>query len=387
MDIPVPLKFIGPISAVDDANLNWIEYYRLNVIRGDRTFGDRTPVTISGDSTNTTAENLEFRKPFDYAGTKTFGTADAYETYARQFEYEVTIPGCDAGAARVFVGQRAEGFNINLGGIFDLINLNPLTEVQNIEDNDLAGINVSSFVLEIPTECIVGEEVEEGVIGAWTGVRKLHHSGDGNHVPGKQVSRLGSPLVNEVVIGLRDKAAFNAQEPAMDGVSFLKYVTNPTLPAIISLLFGEAVLMTPGANIAPTNFPRNDLVAAFLTGIEGINQPVNVAAAEMLRLNTSTPVVAAGAQMNLGVIGGDAAGFPNGRRPGDDVVDIALRVVMGRLCHIDGLGFCTPEQAPVGTAELTDGVPVDASYFDNAFPYLRVPTPGAGDPTPVVVEV
>merc|ERR1712137_222105 len=72
MDIPVPLKFIGPISAVDDANLNWIEYYRLNVIRGDRTFGDRTPVTISGDSTNTTAENLEFRKPFDYAGTKTF---------------------------------------------------------------------------------------------------------------------------------------------------------------------------------------------------------------------------------------------------------------------------------------------------------------------------
>merc|ERR1712137_1275419 len=387
MDIPVPLKFIGPISAVDDANLNWIEYYRLNVIRGDRTFGDRTPVTISGDSTNTTAENLEFRKPFDYAGTKTLGTADAYETYARQFEYEVTIPGCDAGAARVFVGQRAEGFNINLGGIFDLINLNPLTEVQNIEDNDLAGINVSSFVLEIPTECIVGEEVEEGVIGAWTGVRKLHHSGDGNHVPGKQVSRLGSPLVNEVVIGLRDKAAFNAQEPAMDGVSFLKYVTNPTLPAIISLLFGEAVLMTPGANIAPTNFPRNDLVAAFLTGIEGINQPVNVAAAEMLRLNTSTPVVAAGAQMNLGVIGGDAAGFPNGRRPGDDVVDIALRVVMGRLCHIDGLGFCTPEQAPVGTAELTDGVPVDASYFDNAFPYLRVPTPGAGDPTPVVVEV
>jgi len=376
MDIPVPLKFIGPITTVDDPDLNWIEYYRMNVIRGDRTFGTRTSVTIDGDSENLDATNLEFRKPFDYAGTKTFGNAAAYNTYAEQFYYDITIPGCAAAeTGRVFVGQRREGFAIDLGGIFDLINLNPLATVQEPERNDLEDINVTSFVLEVPTECILGDESELGVIGAWTAVRKLHHNGDGEHVPGKQVSRLGSPLVNEVVIGLRDKALFNAQEPPMDGATFLKYVTNPTLPAIISLLFGG------GGNIAPTNFPRNDLVAAFLTGLEGINQPVNVAAAEMLRLNTSIAVTAAASQNTFGVIAGDAAGFPNGRRPGDDVVDIALRVMMGRLCTL-GLGLCelTDVTEAIATADLTDGVPVTAADFLNAFPYLQVPQPGAGDP-------
>jgi hypothetical protein len=103
---------------------------------------------------------------------------------------------------------------------------------------------------------------------------------------------------------------------------------------------------------SPTLFPRTDLVATFLTGIAGINQPAHVKPAEMLRLNTSTPVTPAASQNRLGVIGGDPAGYPNGRRPGDDLVDITLRVAMGRLITL-GL-FGNPSQAPSGRLDFTD---------------------------------
>ncbi len=183
-----------------------------------------------------------------------------------------------------------------------------------------------------------------------------------------QVSRLGMPLVNEVVIGLKDKDRFNHSKPSADG-QFADYVTNPTLPALVEVLYGSA-----GAK-APTNFPRNDLVAAFLTGVKGLNQPAKVTASEMLRLNTSIAPVAQGAQKRLGVIDGDNAGFPNGRRPGDDVVDIALRVVMGKLCTLN-LG-CAPSDAPAGGLHFTDGAYLDDSFFGNAFPYLKTPLAGS----------
>ncbi|MEL7187466.1 MAG: DUF4331 family protein, partial [Pseudomonadota bacterium] len=169
-----------------------------------------------------------------------------------------------------------------------------------------------------------------------------------------------SPLVNEVVIGLPDKDRFNHSEPADDG-QFATYVTNPTLPALIEILFPAAV--------APTAFPRNDLVAAFLTGVDGLNQPLNVTASEMLRLNTVIAPVTAPQQSPLGVLAGDNAGYPNGRRPGDDVVDIALRVVMGVLLD--------PTDAPAGQLPFTDGAYVDASFFDETFPYLQTPLPGS----------
>jgi hypothetical protein len=105
----------------------------------------------------------------------------------------------------------------------------------------------------------------------------------------------------------------------------------------------------------------------------------------MVRLNTGVAATPAAQQSTFGVAGGDLAGFPNGRRPGDDVVDIALRVVMGRLCHpltVGGnsvdLGLCDPADAPVGLAPFTDGAPVSAADFDTAFPYLRTPLPGSG---------
>jgi hypothetical protein len=193
--------------------------------------------------------------------------------------------------------------------------------------------------------------------------------------PGTQVSRLGAPLVNEVVIGLRDKDLFNSASPTQDS-ALASYVTNPTLPELLEILFGSAGVQ------APNNFPRRDLVAAFLTGIQGLNKPQNVVASEMLRLNTSTAPVPLASQNRLGALGGDNAGFPNGRRPGDDVVDIELRVAMGALCHaFPGAFSCGPGDAPSGLLPFTDGAFVDASFFNDAFPYLRTPIGGSPNST------
>jgi len=244
----------------------------------------------------------------------------------------------------------------------------------------LGSLNIVSFVLEVPIACIQGSS---DVIGAWTTVRKLDHRDD-KHVATLQVSRLGNPLVNELFIGLKDKNLFSEGEPADDG-RFVDYVTHPTLPSIIDILFRDALGAT--SDIAPSNIPRDDLVAAFLTGIPTINQPPGVVGSEMMRLNVTIAATPAGSQNQFGVIGGDAAGFPNGRRPGDDVVDIALRVGMGRLCHIP-LGYCVATDAPVGDVDLTDGSPQSDADFDAVFPYLRTPNPGSTtdpDPTSCVV--
>ena len=167
-----------------------------------------------------------------------------------------------------------------------------------------------------------------------------------------------------MVIGLPDKNRFNSSEPKDDG-QFATYVTNPTLPALIEILFSVP---------APTNEGRADLVAAFLTGLEGVN--ANGSVAEMQRLNTKISPTVKADQINLGIAAGDNAGFPNGRRPGDDVVDAALRVSMGLLCHLN-LGLCEPEDAPAGTAPITDGAIQNAAQFDNAFPYVTTPVSGS----------
>jgi len=310
------------------------------------------------------------------------GSATAYEAYARNYIYNIDVPGCAAGG-RVFVAQRQEGFHISLGKIFDLINLVPVpglnvsTAECRAKNDDTKNLNVGSFVLELPISCVKGPSSD--VIGAWATTRQLIHSG-GGHTPGLQVSRLGNPLVNELFIGLKDKNTFNMVTPPSDG-QFVSYVTNPTFPAIIDILF-RAPLGAAG-NIAPSNIPRSDLVATFLTGLAGINQYPGGVACEYLRLNLTIPPTPQAAQSQFGIIGGDSAGFPNGRRPGDDVVDIALRVAMGRLCYIAGLGFCTAAQAPVGNVDLTDGSPMSAADFNSTFPYMTTPNPGAvTDPNP-----
>ena len=170
------------------------------------------------------------------------------------------------------------------------------------------------------------------------------------------------PLVNEVVIGLNDKDVFNASSPSADG-QFATYVTNPTLPKLL-----EIALAAP--NISPTNYPRNDLVTTFLTGIAGVNQLSTVTGSEMLRLNTAIPAKPYAMQNRLGLLGGllagganpDLAGYPNGRRPIDDVVDIDLQVIAG---------FLKGNKVPLG-----DGVDeTDVPFLDH-FPYLADPVSG-----------
>ena len=392
-NVAIPLKNKGGVAAGDNSNLNFRESYSVTLVRGDRRFGDSSDVTGQGG-------NKSFGKPFDFIGTKTFGSIDGYKAYAASFIHTVNIPGCGM-PAKVFVGQRKEGFAVNLGPVFDLVNFVPVEGdskpgagdgqgfpggiTQNPANNQVDDANVTTIALEVHKSCLVGSG--NGVIGGWTSAslrqgRLLNPlptfsrpSVDGG--PWIQVSRLGMPLVNELVIGLPDKDRFSASEPRFDG-QFGTYVTNPTLPALLDALFRGAVndtLHTTFTNIAP-KVPRNDLVAAFLTGFKGVNQLAKVTPSEMARLNTGTPVTPRDQQKNLGVIDGDLAGFPNGRRPGDDTVDIALRVVMGKLCHLD-LG-CAKEDAPVGFAPFTDGAPLSAADFDNAFPYLTTPLPGAG---------
>lgn len=392
--VGVPLKHVGPITATDQSALNTIETYELLVRRG----GGSTELVRAADGSR------RFTKPYDFAGTKTFGSEAAYEAYARQYIYTINIPGC-AQPGKVFVGQRDEPFQINIGKIFDLVNFVPVEAgavpglpgiEQNRENDELANKNVTTLALEIHASCLTGSG--NGVIGGWTtaiapqvqvlssNVSSTQASVNGGALT--QVSRLGNPLVNEVVIGLIDKDRFNRSRPR-DDARFLKYVTNPTLPAILDVLFRDAVnsvLETDVASLAPSNLPRQDLVTTFLTGFPGVNQLATVTPSEMMRLNTAIPATAPAQQNSLGVLGGDLAGYPNGRRPGDDVTDISLRVAMGRLCHpvtVNGaatdLGLCTPADAPVGTVPFTDGAPSNAADYDTVFPYFRTPYPGSTD--------
>ncbi|HUJ59498.1 MAG TPA: DUF4331 domain-containing protein [Kofleriaceae bacterium] len=387
--VAVPFVAVGPVSAGNEGSRNVMDTYTLNIIRGPRRTGTSMPVVKTGTSTAT------FEKPLDNIGNKTI--AD-YATYASSFIYNVDIPGCTPPAgthARVFVGQRREGFAVNLGQVFDLVNFNTtgaggLANVVGAEDqgfNTIANKNITTLALEVPASCLTSGT--STIIGGWTTAsvrqaRVINPTGTFSEPsreggPWVQVSRLGMPLVNEVVIGLPDKDKFNGSEPK-DDAQFADYVTNPTLPEVLELLFGGAGVR------APTNFPRTDLVTAFLTGVPMVN--ADGSTAELLRLNTGVPATAAASQNNygaalcfdpstatanakldLGATGCDPAGFPNGRRPGDDVVDIELRVAMGYLVDTT--------DAPSSHLPIVDGAGVSSAAFDTTFPYLKTPVAGS----------
>ena len=428
------LRNIGKIAAGDPPQtLAHAQSFNLDLITGPRRTGTRAAVTQA------VGGSADFGIPFDYSGSKTFdidedGTPftagnsagpSEYKQYADSFITEIDIPNCAAtgGDGRVFVGQRYEAFKLALGEIFDLVNFVPVEGdsapgagdgmgfpggiTQDPNRNALIRNNVTTFALEVHKDCL-GATDANPIIGAWT-TSSLPQATVFNPAPSVdtpeaaggafvQMSRLSAPLVNELVVSYDLKDFFNRSEPANDASTqpVADLVTNPVLPVIIDILFGAAVNGTvdpgdtqPDFNLAPANLPRTDLVAAFLTGFEGVN--MNGSVAEMLRLNTSIPPKAREDQSNFGVAGGDLAGFPNGRRPGDDVVDIALRVVMGALCYpisLEGgapvnLGFCTPADAPIGNQPLTDGAPLSAADLDNTFPYLLTPYPGSPSNAPL----
>ena len=395
--IPIPLINAAPLGVADGGNSftrpgalqGVLEQYTVNVVRGPRRTGTVSAIPNPGGG------NV-FDKPLDNIGPKTFPNA-TYAAYARSFIYTVTIPGC-AQPAKLFVGSRKEGFAVNLGRIFDLVQapLGFITDPANrgALANAISDSNVSTIAMEIHRSCLTAGN--ETVVGGWSTAslrqaRVLNPAGPYN-APSReggawvQVSRLGMPLVNEVVIGIPDKDRFNTSEPRNDPANFAKYVFNPTLPKLIEILFPQAP--------APQLYPRTDLVTVFLDGIGGVNKfGGNPALGEMVRLNTAdlfiNNIKARGMQNNLGALecyqgrtatmppalalppGNamcDVNGFPNGRRPGDDVVDIALRVVIGALLNTD--------TAPAAGVPLHDAVLQDSAQFDDVFPYLTTPNAG-----------
>ncbi len=389
--VPIPLIQAGVVSDRNAAALNLNESFTVNIIRGDRRTGTVAAIT------NAVGGSATFDKPVDNIGTKTIPD---YVGYAAKHIYSVNIPGC-ATPGKLFVGQRKDPFAVNLGVIFDLINA-PLAVITdptliNAGVDDLADKNVTELAIEVPAVCLVTDAAHP-VIGGWTSAslrqgQYLTPSPAKGHgttvIPGgnwTQVSRLGMPLVNEVVIGLPDKDRFNSSVPSGDG-QFADYVTNPTLPALIEVAFGLAA-----GSVAPSNPGRNDLVTTFLTGIKGVNQLATITASEMLRLNTAIPAVPFAMQNRLGIVGNilakgtDNAGYPNGRRPKDDVVDISLVAVVGGLCMAndttDKLGFglaCNPSAVPLkDTAfKLHDAVDQATRPLLSGFPYFATPIPGA----------
>jgi len=369
-EVAIPLRNAGPAGAGNTDALNDTETYTVELLKGPNSNANPRFLTNAADGTHT------FVKPIDNIGLKSIPD---YAAYAASYMYNVNIPGCGQ-PGRVFVGQRKEGFAVDLGEIFDLVNI-PVERVigsRSGSSNSTADKNITSLALEVPIACVT--QGNEPVIGVWTTASKNrgeHNGQDMKGGGGEQVSRLGMPLVNEIVIGLKDKDRFNASQPQDDG-QFATYVTNPTLPALLEILFGANGVQ------APTVFPRVDLVTAFLTGVPGVNQPQNVVASEMLRLNTALPATPKGSQNSLGALdcfvdgaltlgnpGCDPAGFPNGRRPGDDVVDVELRVAMGTLLPPG------PGKPASASLPYTDGALVEDSQFDATFPYLTTPLPGS----------
>ena len=391
--VAIPLIQAGQVTDPKSAALNVNETYTVDVVRGDRRSGQRKSIT------NAAGGSATFDKPVDNIGTKTIPD---YAGYAAKHIYNVNIPDC-AMPAKLFVGQRKDPFAVNLGVIFDLVNA-PLAVITdptliNAAPNIIDDANVTTMALEVHKSCLTAAGSADPVIGAWT-TASLRQGSLLNPNPKSglqttaivggawtQVSRLGMPLVNEVVIGLPDKDKFNSSKPKDDG-QFIDYVTNPTLPKLLEIAFAPAI---DGAS--PKNLPRGDLVTTFLTGIKGVNQPANVKASEMLRLNTAIPATPEAGQNRLGIVGNilaggtDNAGFPNGRRPKDDIVDISLVAMMGGLCIANGdtdkFGFgadCKPANVPLGATafKLHDAVDQAKVPLLPKFPYLFTPLAGAG---------
>jgi hypothetical protein len=303
----------GPVTSLSDPDLNIQQTYKLEAVRNGRwrTLADNVPVTPS------------------YVGRASM------PDHAKLRQQAIADVGR---GVKSFAGQADDPFFLDLR-VFDLLYGGNLSEVGR---DTLNGYNVNTVALQVPISHLVEHDP---VIGVWTTTSRKDASG-----VYRQLSRLGMPLVNEVVIPVGQKDQFNASKPRNDA-QFLNRVTDPELPKLIEAVYGIKAPATP----------RNDLVSVFLTGVKGLNQPKNVRPSEMLRLNTTTPVTPD--PKRLGVLEGDNGGFPNGRRLGDDVVDIALQVVEGEL---------------VGSKnDLGDSVNKNDKEFGNAFPYVAIPHSGS----------
>jgi hypothetical protein len=340
----------GPIASLDDPSFNIRQTYSVTRI-------DRQGRHLLGDNLTTPPVNVGARSTPNYdalAGAAIHTLSDG---------------------SRVFAGQRDDPFFVDLGSVFDLLGLRPFNAAHVIPlpaapgVDGLKGLNTHTVAIQVPKPRLTHDGSSgtdaantNSIIGVYsTTLRRrlrIDSDRDGDRDDDwVQVSRLGMPLVNEVVIPLGRKDRFNASDPRNDQ-QFASFVLDPEPARLIPVLY-------PGLNVPAA--PRNDLVAIFLTGIAGLNQPKNVRASEMIRLNMAIPPSAS--PNRLGLLGGQLDGFPNGRRLGDDIVDIELRALAGATPF-------TPAFNVAPNNLLGDGVDANDKPFLPNFPYVASPFAG-----------
>jgi hypothetical protein len=367
----------GPIASLEDPNWNRRQFYTVRRLRRNRD-GDESHATTLAEDLPCPPCNIGPRSTPDYTGL----VAEAIHN----------LPG----GGRVFAGQRQEGFYVDLGSIFDLGALRPFQNLHLIPMaaapgiNGTQGTNVHSIALQVPITEITGRTPVPGdvtdrhaVIGVWTAAyrrKALIRHGDDDAVesgPWVQVSRLGNPLFNEVIVPMGDKDQWNAVPPSEDD-DFAKYVEHPELGKLIPALY-------PGVfpHLAAFTGKRADLVAILLTGlppgvVSGFQNYTGSRPADELRLNVAIPPTTHGSSI-YGILGGDLAGYPNGRRVRDDVTAIELRAVAGATLPLVDPSY-NPDAAAAG---LTDGLTDTNSHISylDAFPYLGTPLAGFDHPS------
>jgi hypothetical protein len=339
----------GPVTSLNDPNLNIYQTYDLTRIKNGHS-------TLLLDNAKVAPSNVG-------AGSMPNYNADLFDAAVRS----------TGAGIRSWVGQSDDAFFLDLR-VFDLLYGGNLTEAG---DDTLSGFNVNTMALSVPRNQLRGPN--DSVIGIWNtasrpSMRVQHTDGtqtfSGTNV---QVSRLGMPLVNEVVVPVGLKDYFNASKPK-DDAQFLPAVNDPELPHLLNAVYPGAFPTVPDSNPSMAGIQRSDLIDVFLKGLKGLNRPVGVTPSEMLRLNIDTPLCGTGgapACSSVGVLGGDVQGFPNGRRLSDDTIDIALRVAMGVLLPSHDAAADT----------LGDGVDANEVPFQSTFPFIAYPHSGS-DPSP-----
>jgi hypothetical protein len=335
----------GPVTGLNDENLNIYQTYDLNRIKNGH-------VTQLLNNAKVAPSNVGA------------GSMPNYNTDL--FDAAVKTTG---GGIRSWVGQSDDAFFLDLR-VFDLLYGGNLSEAG---DDTLTGFNVNTMALSVPRAQLRGPN--DSVIGIWNTASRpsmrVQHTDGTQTFSGAdvQVSRLGMPLVNEVVVPVGVKDYFNASKPK-DDAQFLPAVNDPELPHLLNAVYSGAFPTIPDSNPGKAGIQRSDLIDVFLRGLDGLNRPTGVKPAEMLRLNIDTPLCGTGgapACSRLGVLGGDVQGFPNGRRLSDDTIDIALRVAMGVLLPSHDAAAET----------LGDGVDANESSFLSQFPFVAYPHSGS----------
>jgi len=354
---------IGPIASIDDPNWNRPQFYSVTRIKNGKK-------KMLAKKLACPPVNVGPRSTPDYA------------KLSKQAVHKL-------GKRKVFAGQRADAFHVDLGSVFDLGALRPFNEAHLIPLAAMDGINsvqsynVHSIAIEVPIKEVTrngnvpSDASDAGaVIGVWTSAKRqksrMFNDATAKYEskgPWEQVSRLGNPLVNEVLIPMADKDKWNHTAPRFDS-RFARYVNKPELAVLLPVLY-------PGVfpNLAKYGKDRADLNAILMTGIPsgvvpGFQNYTGPVESDMLRLNLAIKPTAK--PNNLGLVAGDAQGFPNGRRIDDDVVTIELRAIAGLT-----LPLVDPSFTPDGAASaIEDGTTNTNAKATNTFPYLGLPGSG-----------